>query len=88
MWTTESPGIEIAHAHSADEFIYILRRSNSCWWEGASMPWAFRGHSEPLTVDSAAASCATAADETHRTSSTIGKTRIGSTAFKPAPLRS
>jgi hypothetical protein len=34
MWTTESPGIEIAHAHSADEFIYILRRSNSCWWEG------------------------------------------------------
>jgi hypothetical protein len=51
MWTTESPGIEIAHAHSADEFIYILRRSNSCWWEGG-MPWAFRGHSEPLTVDS------------------------------------
>jgi hypothetical protein len=46
MWTTAAPGIETVHVQSASEFISVLRRSHPTWWEGASMPWAFRGHSD------------------------------------------
>jgi hypothetical protein len=46
MWTTAGPGIETVHVQSASEFISLLRRSHPTWWEGASMPWAFRGHSD------------------------------------------
>jgi hypothetical protein len=46
MWTTAGPGIEIVDVQSASEFISLLRRSHPTSWEGASMPWAFRGHSD------------------------------------------
>ncbi|OKO68937.1 hypothetical protein [Bradyrhizobium sp. AS23.2] len=43
-WTLETPGIEIAQANSAGEFMDALRRSNSQWWSDGQMPWVFRGH--------------------------------------------
>jgi hypothetical protein len=43
-WTPEAPGIEVANANSADEFVEALRRSNSHWWEDRANPWVFRGH--------------------------------------------
>ncbi len=39
-------GIEVAEAGSASEFVSLLRRSNPIWWNGKSMPWAFRGHAD------------------------------------------
>jgi hypothetical protein len=46
VWTTEAAGIEVGQANSAPEFVDALRRSNSHWWEGDSMPWVFRGHGD------------------------------------------
>jgi hypothetical protein len=46
MWAKTDPGIETTHASSGAEFIAILRRSHSTWWDGGSMQWAFRGHSD------------------------------------------
>jgi FRG domain len=43
-WTPEAPGIEVANANSADEFVEALRRSNPHWWEDRANPWVFRGH--------------------------------------------
>jgi FRG domain len=43
-WTSETAGIEVAQATSADEFIGALRRSNPHWWSNGQMPWVFRGH--------------------------------------------
>jgi hypothetical protein len=44
-WTPEAPGIEVAKANSAGQFVEALRRSNSHWWEDRStIPWVFRGH--------------------------------------------
>jgi hypothetical protein len=44
-WTPEAPGIEVAKANSAGQFVEALRRSNSHWWEGPlTIPWVFRGH--------------------------------------------
>jgi hypothetical protein len=44
VWQVEAPGIEVAQASSAGEFIASLRRSNPHWWDGKHMPWVFRGH--------------------------------------------
>jgi hypothetical protein len=46
MWTNAGPGVEVAQVQSPSEFISRLRRSHPCWWEGQSMPWAFRGHAD------------------------------------------
>jgi hypothetical protein len=46
VWTAAGPGIEVRDVLSPSEFVALLRRSNPCWWEGASMAWAFRGHSD------------------------------------------
>lgn len=46
MWTADGSGIEVAEASSASEFVSLLRRSNSIWWNDGSMPWAFRGHAD------------------------------------------
>lgn len=43
-WIEASVGIQEHVATSADEFLAILRRSNSIWWTDGRMPWAFRGH--------------------------------------------
>lgn len=45
-WTDEAPGISVWHAQSAHEFLTALRRSNTYWWEGDQIPWAFRGHKD------------------------------------------
>jgi len=42
-WNATDPGLEVASASSAEEFVQALRRSNSDWWEGDRMCWAFRG---------------------------------------------
>jgi FRG domain len=44
-WKKTSPGVEVASAASASEFVNALRRSNPHWWEGSRSPWVFRGHS-------------------------------------------
>ncbi|WP_246728877.1 FRG domain-containing protein [Methylosinus sp. RM1] len=44
VWTMEAPGIEVAHAQSANDFISALRRSHTHWWENGQIPWVFRGH--------------------------------------------
>lgn len=46
MWVAAGPGVEVIEAESALQFIPLLRRSNPCWWDGESMPWAFRGHAD------------------------------------------
>lgn len=43
-WIRTDRGIDVAVASSAEEFVEALRRSNSHWWEGAHMPWVYRGH--------------------------------------------
>ncbi|MFK4385818.1 FRG domain-containing protein [Bradyrhizobium sp. USDA 223] len=45
-WKDEGPGIQVATAASAGEFLEWLRRSNSQWWEGDHNPWVFRGHAD------------------------------------------
>ncbi|UFS78133.1 FRG domain-containing protein [Tardiphaga sp. 37S4] len=46
MWTSAGPGIEVAEAQTPLEFVSLMRRSHKAWWDGDSMPWAFRGHSD------------------------------------------
>jgi FRG domain len=43
-WIKQDPGIAVATASSAGDFIEALRRSKSHWWEDSRMPWVFRGH--------------------------------------------
>jgi len=45
-WEPEVPGIEVGRASSASDFIAALRRSHAHWWEGARLPWVFRGHAD------------------------------------------
>ncbi len=45
-WTRQQPGIDIACAGSAEDFVQAIRSSNSHWWEGERQPWVFRGHAD------------------------------------------
>lgn len=43
-WHDIAPGIAQTTIASARDFMELFRRSNPIWWEGARIPWIFRGH--------------------------------------------
>jgi len=45
-WKSSSPGIEVATAATARDFVDTLRASSPHWWDGANCPWVFRGHAD------------------------------------------